>query len=90
MVSEKPSLPHSKPLVIKALTMSPIPCFNKQRSGCRPFCDILIGETKIFTTAQEYERMRWVDENVDTEADLATSYQLNQLNVLQRTQDPGG
>uniref|UniRef100_A0A665V454 Auxilin n=1 Tax=Echeneis naucrates TaxID=173247 RepID=A0A665V454_ECHNA len=58
MVSEKPSLPHSKPLVIKALTVSPVPCFNKQRSGCRPFCDVLIGETKIFTTAQEYERMR--------------------------------
>ncbi|XP_043985598.1 putative tyrosine-protein phosphatase auxilin isoform X2 [Gambusia affinis] len=58
MVSEKPTLPHSKPLMIKALTMSPIPCFNKQRSGCRPFCDVLIGETKIFTTAQEYERMR--------------------------------
>lgn len=58
MVSEKPSLPHSKPLTIKALTVSPVPCFNKQRSGCRPFCDILIGETKIFTTAQEYERMR--------------------------------
>uniref|UniRef100_A0A3B5AFJ7 Auxilin n=1 Tax=Stegastes partitus TaxID=144197 RepID=A0A3B5AFJ7_9TELE len=57
MVSEKPSLPHSKPLVIKGLTMSPVPCFNKQRSGCRPFCDVLIGETKIFTTAQEYERM---------------------------------
>ncbi|KAF7657151.1 hypothetical protein LDENG_00031230 [Lucifuga dentata] len=58
MVSEKPSLPHSKPLMIKALTISPVPCFNKQRSGCRPFCDVLIGETKIFTTAQEYERMR--------------------------------
>ncbi|KAM7012326.1 auxilin isoform 2-T3 [Tautogolabrus adspersus] len=58
MVSEKPSLPHSKPLVIKGLTISPVPCFNKQRSGCRPFCDVLIGETKIFTTAQEYERMR--------------------------------
>ncbi|KAK2835247.1 hypothetical protein Q5P01_015731 [Channa striata] len=58
MVSEKPSLPHSKPLVIKSLTMSPVPCFNKQRSGCRPFCDVLLGETKIFTTAQEYERMR--------------------------------
>ncbi|XP_047230897.1 putative tyrosine-protein phosphatase auxilin isoform X2 [Girardinichthys multiradiatus] len=58
MVSEKPNLPHSKPLVIKALTMSPVPCFNKQRSGCRPFCDVLIGETKIFTTAQEYEKMR--------------------------------
>ncbi|KAM4548433.1 auxilin isoform 2-T2 [Odontesthes bonariensis] len=58
MVSEKPSLPHSKPLVIKALTISPVPCFNKQRSGCRPFCDVLIGETKIFSTAQDYERMR--------------------------------
>ncbi|XP_044055654.1 putative tyrosine-protein phosphatase auxilin isoform X6 [Siniperca chuatsi] len=58
MVSEKPSLPHSKPLVIKALTMIPVPCFNKQRSGCRPFCDVLLGETKIFTTAQDYERMR--------------------------------
>lgn len=58
MVSEKPSLPHSKPLSIKAVTMSPVPYFNKQRNGCRPFCDVLIGETKIFTTAQEYERMR--------------------------------
>ncbi|KAJ8409416.1 hypothetical protein AAFF_G00228170 [Aldrovandia affinis] len=58
MVSEKPNLPHSKPLVIKAVTMSPVPCFNKQRSGCRPFCDVLIGETKIFSTAQEYEKMR--------------------------------
>ncbi|XP_031139761.1 putative tyrosine-protein phosphatase auxilin isoform X3 [Sander lucioperca] len=58
MVSEKPSLPHSKPLMIKGLTITPVPCFNKQRSGCRPFCDVLIGETKIFTTSQEYERMR--------------------------------
>ncbi|XP_046706567.1 putative tyrosine-protein phosphatase auxilin isoform X5 [Silurus meridionalis] len=58
MVSEKPILPHSKPLVIKTVTVNPIPCFNKQRSGCRPFCDVLIGETKIFSTAQEYERMR--------------------------------
>ncbi|XP_051986503.1 putative tyrosine-protein phosphatase auxilin isoform X6 [Xyrauchen texanus] len=58
MVSEKPTVPHSKPIVIKAVTMSPVPCFNKQRSGCRPFCDVLIGETKIFSTAQEYERMR--------------------------------
>ncbi|XP_039590875.1 putative tyrosine-protein phosphatase auxilin isoform X4 [Polypterus senegalus] len=58
MVSEKPILPHRKNLVLKSLTMSPVPCFNKQRNGCRPFCDILIGETKIFSTAQEYERMR--------------------------------
>ncbi|XP_030647747.1 putative tyrosine-protein phosphatase auxilin [Chanos chanos] len=58
MVAEKASLPHSKPVLIKTVTMSPVPCFNKQRSGCRPFCDVLIGETKIFSTAQDYERMR--------------------------------
>uniref|UniRef100_A0A8C9RPI8 Auxilin n=1 Tax=Scleropages formosus TaxID=113540 RepID=A0A8C9RPI8_SCLFO len=58
MVSEKLRLPHSKPLVVKSVTMSPVPCFNKQRSGCRPFCDVLIGETKIFSTAQDYDRMR--------------------------------
>ncbi|XP_052415757.1 putative tyrosine-protein phosphatase auxilin isoform X3 [Carassius gibelio] len=58
LVSEKPTVPHSKPLVIKSVTMSPVPCFNKQRNGCRPFCDVLIGETKIFSTAQEYEKMR--------------------------------
>ncbi|XP_062412953.1 putative tyrosine-protein phosphatase auxilin isoform X2 [Sardina pilchardus] len=58
MVSEKPIIPHFKPLTIKAVTVSPVPCFNKQRSGCRPFCDILLGETKIFSTAQDYERMR--------------------------------
>ncbi|XP_031430872.1 putative tyrosine-protein phosphatase auxilin isoform X4 [Clupea harengus] len=58
MVSEKPLIPHFKPLIIKAVTVSPVPCFNKQRSGCRPFCDILLGETKIFSTSQDYERMR--------------------------------
>ncbi|KAL4635023.1 putative tyrosine-protein phosphatase auxilin isoform X1 [Arapaima gigas] len=58
MVSEKPTLPHSKALLIKTVSMSPVPCFNKQRSGCRPFCDVLLGETRIFTTAQDYEKMR--------------------------------
>ncbi|XP_069088596.1 auxilin isoform X2 [Pleurodeles waltl] len=58
LVSDKPVHPHCKPVNIKSVTISPVPCFNKQRNGCRPFCDILIGETKIFTTAQDYERMR--------------------------------
>ncbi|CAG11595.1 unnamed protein product, partial [Tetraodon nigroviridis] len=34
------------------------PLLQQAAQRCRPFCDILIGETKIFTTAQEYERMR--------------------------------
>uniref|UniRef100_A0A3B3Q2K6 Auxilin n=1 Tax=Paramormyrops kingsleyae TaxID=1676925 RepID=A0A3B3Q2K6_9TELE len=58
MVSENPKLPHCKPLVIKAVTMAPVPCFNKQRTGCRPYCDVLVGDTKTFSTAQDYERMR--------------------------------
>ncbi|XP_043555371.1 putative tyrosine-protein phosphatase auxilin isoform X2 [Chiloscyllium plagiosum] len=58
MVSEKPTLPHCKPLIIHTVTVSPVPCFNKQRNGCRPFFEVFIGETKIFSTAQDYDRMR--------------------------------
>uniref|UniRef100_A0A8C0J9E2 DnaJ heat shock protein family (Hsp40) member C6 n=1 Tax=Chelonoidis abingdonii TaxID=106734 RepID=A0A8C0J9E2_CHEAB len=58
LIAEKPIHPHCKPLAIKSVSLSPVPCFNKQRNGCRPFCDILIGETRIFTTSQEYERMK--------------------------------
>ncbi|XP_008107515.2 putative tyrosine-protein phosphatase auxilin isoform X1 [Anolis carolinensis] len=58
LIADKPIQPHCKPLTIKSVLLSPIPCFNKQRNGCRPFCDILIGETRIFTTSQEYERMK--------------------------------
>ncbi|NXO26201.1 GAK kinase, partial [Cisticola juncidis] len=58
LIADKPVIPHCKPLTIKSVTLSPVPCFNKQRSGCRPFCDILSGETRILSTAQEYERMK--------------------------------
>uniref|UniRef100_A0A8C5WDN2 Auxilin n=1 Tax=Leptobrachium leishanense TaxID=445787 RepID=A0A8C5WDN2_9ANUR len=58
LVSDKPTQPHCKPMVIKSATISPVPCFNKQRNGCRPFCEVLIGETRIFSTMQDYERMR--------------------------------
>ncbi|CAH2310934.1 tyrosine- phosphatase auxilin isoform X1 [Pelobates cultripes] len=58
LVSDKPTQPHCKPILIKSATISPIPCFNKQRNGCRPFCEVLIGETRIFSTMQDYERMK--------------------------------
>uniref|UniRef100_A0A8D0H6S7 Auxilin n=1 Tax=Sphenodon punctatus TaxID=8508 RepID=A0A8D0H6S7_SPHPU len=58
LIADKPVHPHCKPLTIKSVILSPVPCFNKQRTGCRPFCDILIGETRIFTTSQEYEKMK--------------------------------
>uniref|UniRef100_U3KE04 Auxilin n=1 Tax=Ficedula albicollis TaxID=59894 RepID=U3KE04_FICAL len=58
LIADKPVIPHCKPLTIKSVTLSPVPCFNKQRNGCRPFCDILSGETRILSTSQEYERMK--------------------------------
>nr|XP_033772683.1 putative tyrosine-protein phosphatase auxilin isoform X2 [Geotrypetes seraphini] len=58
LTTDKPIHPHCKPINIKSVIISPVPFFNKQRTGCRPFCDILIGETKIFSTAQDYERMK--------------------------------
>ncbi|CAI9534866.1 unnamed protein product [Staurois parvus] len=58
LVSDKPVHPHCKPIVIRSATISPVPCFNKQRNGCRPFCEVLIGETRIFSTMQDYERMK--------------------------------
>nr|XP_045004927.1 putative tyrosine-protein phosphatase auxilin isoform X2 [Jaculus jaculus] len=58
LLADKPYRPHFKPLTIKAITVSPIPFFNKQRNGCRPYCDVLIGETKIYSTCTDFERMK--------------------------------
>uniref|UniRef100_A0A8C4LL15 Auxilin n=3 Tax=Equus asinus TaxID=9793 RepID=A0A8C4LL15_EQUAS len=58
LLADKPYRPHFKPLTIKSITVSPVPFFNKQRNGCRPYCDVLIGETKIYTTCADFERMK--------------------------------
>ncbi|CAK6433374.1 unnamed protein product [Pipistrellus nathusii] len=58
MVAEEPIMPHSKPLLVRAVVMTPVPLFNKQRSGCRPFCEVYVGGERVATTSQEYDRMR--------------------------------
>ncbi|XP_036204603.1 putative tyrosine-protein phosphatase auxilin isoform X2 [Myotis myotis] len=58
LLADKPYQPHFKSLTIKSITVSPVPFFNKQRNGCRPYCDVLIGETKIYTTCTDFERMK--------------------------------
>ncbi|XP_031295099.2 cyclin-G-associated kinase isoform X2 [Camelus dromedarius] len=58
MVAEEPITPHSKPLLVKAVVMTPVPLFSKQRSGCRPFCEVYVGDERVATTSQEYDRMR--------------------------------
>uniref|UniRef100_A0A8C1Q5C5 Cyclin-G-associated kinase n=1 Tax=Cyprinus carpio TaxID=7962 RepID=A0A8C1Q5C5_CYPCA len=58
MMAEEPIIPHSKPITIRSVTMTPVPLFNKQRNGCRPFCEVYVGDERIATTSQEYDRMK--------------------------------
>lgn len=59
MVAEEPITPHSKPILVKAVVMTPVPLFSKQRNGCRPFCEVYVGDERVTTTSQEYDKMRW-------------------------------
>ncbi|KAI4885852.1 hypothetical protein NFI96_030562 [Prochilodus magdalenae] len=58
MMAEEPIIPHSKPILIRSIVMTPVPLFNKQRNGCRPFCEVYVGDERVATTSQEYDRMR--------------------------------
>ncbi|XP_066136180.1 cyclin-G-associated kinase isoform X3 [Saccopteryx bilineata] len=58
MVAEEPITPHSKPILVRAVVMTPVPLFNKQRGGCRPFCEVYVGDERVATTSQEYDKMR--------------------------------
>lgn len=58
MVAEEPITPHSKPVLVKAVVMTPVPLFSKQRNGCRPFCEVYVGDERVTTTSQEYDKMR--------------------------------
>uniref|UniRef100_A0A8C5UGX5 Cyclin G associated kinase n=1 Tax=Malurus cyaneus samueli TaxID=2593467 RepID=A0A8C5UGX5_9PASS len=39
MMAEEPIIPHSKPILVRSIVMTPVPLFSKQRNGCRPFCE---------------------------------------------------
>lgn len=60
MMAEEPIIPHSKPILISSIIMTPVPLFNKQRNGCRPFCEVYVGDERVLTTSQEYDKMKWV------------------------------
>uniref|UniRef100_A0A8C5UQ95 Cyclin G associated kinase n=1 Tax=Malurus cyaneus samueli TaxID=2593467 RepID=A0A8C5UQ95_9PASS len=40
MMAEEPIIPHSKPILVRSIVMTPVPLFSKQRNGCRPFCEV--------------------------------------------------
>ncbi|KAM6221690.1 cyclin-G-associated kinase [Rhynchocyon petersi] len=58
MVAEEPITPHNKPLLLKTVVMTPVPLFSKQRNGCRPFCEVYVGDERVTTTSQEYDKMK--------------------------------
>ncbi|XP_024131109.1 cyclin-G-associated kinase isoform X2 [Oryzias melastigma] len=58
MMAEEPIVPHSKPVTIRSIVMTPVPLFNKQRNGCRPFCEVYVGDERVLSTSQEYDRMK--------------------------------
>lgn len=60
MMAEEPIVPHSKPVTIRSIVMTPVPLFNKQRNGCRPFCEVYVGDERVLSTSQEYDRMKYV------------------------------
>ncbi|XP_016050673.1 cyclin-G-associated kinase isoform X2 [Erinaceus europaeus] len=58
MVAEEPISPHGKRLLVRSVVMAPVPLFSKQRSGCRPFCEVYVGDERVASTSQEYDKMR--------------------------------
>ncbi|XP_053858878.1 cyclin-G-associated kinase isoform X4 [Vidua macroura] len=58
MMAEEPIIPHSKPILVRSIVMTPVPLFSKQRNGCRPFCEIYVGDERVTTTSQEYDKMK--------------------------------
>uniref|UniRef100_A0A8C4UNE8 Cyclin G associated kinase n=1 Tax=Falco tinnunculus TaxID=100819 RepID=A0A8C4UNE8_FALTI len=58
MMAEEPIIPHSKPILVRSIVMTPVPLFSKQRNGCRPFCEVYVGDERVTTTSQEYDKMR--------------------------------
>ncbi|XP_043576828.1 cyclin-G-associated kinase [Chiloscyllium plagiosum] len=58
MMAEEPIIPHNKAIVIKSIIMTPVPLFNKQRNACRPFCEIYVGDDRVMTTSEEYDKLR--------------------------------
>lgn len=58
MVSDTPVFPHGRPVMLKSITLRPLPLFNKLKNGCTPFVEVYVGEDRVMSTSQEYEKMR--------------------------------
>ncbi|XP_021693131.1 cyclin-G-associated kinase [Aedes aegypti] len=58
IVRSVPHLPHYFPVTLVSVTASPVPRMTKARDGCRIFVEVASGDRILFSTLQEYDRMR--------------------------------
>ncbi|VDO29984.1 unnamed protein product [Onchocerca flexuosa] len=49
---------HNRRVVLQSLLISPVPLFNRARSGCRPFADVYAGGAKVWSTCKNYEELK--------------------------------
>ncbi|XP_029716298.2 cyclin-G-associated kinase [Aedes albopictus] len=58
IVRSVPHLPHYYPVTLVSVTASPVPRMTKARDGCRIYVEVASGDRILFSTLQEYDRMR--------------------------------
>lgn len=58
IVRATPHLPHFSPITLSSVTCSPVPRMTKARDGCRIFVEITCNDKVVFSSVQEYDRMR--------------------------------
>ena len=52
--------PHAHHVSISKVELTPVPLFNRLRNGCRPFCEVYVGEKRVMTTSREYNATKYV------------------------------
>ncbi|WAR23455.1 GAK-like protein [Mya arenaria] len=62
LVGDKLYKPHNRPVILNSITMAPVPLFNKMKNGCTPFVEVYVGEDRILSTSQEYEKIKGFSE----------------------------
>ncbi|XP_076353387.1 cyclin-G-associated kinase-like isoform X2 [Tachypleus tridentatus] len=58
LVSPHSQRPHRRRVKLLSIEMKPVPLFTKLRDGCRPFAEVYLGEERLVTTSQEYEKIQ--------------------------------
>ncbi|XP_067938302.1 cyclin-G-associated kinase-like isoform X2 [Watersipora subatra] len=51
-------VPHRRAIQLLHVTITPVPVFNKMRTGCRPLIEVRSGSQLLLSTSAEYEKMR--------------------------------